>query len=158
MLLSVHFVMTWHWPAKFSRQVTKTSHGQIVGSEGYAPSSRTAHPSAFWYLANIGPVIERGKQTIKFSTADHSLLQRKTRKKSCKRSRLPSTSPTRPPLQATWRNSSEIRMPRLRHLKKCKASSQFTTLNIEDLIEDRFVRKLDESGQLDHQYAAYGKK
>ena len=31
-------------------------------------------------------------------------------------------------------------------------------LNIEDLIEDRFVRKLDESGQLDHQYAAYGKK
>ena len=31
-------------------------------------------------------------------------------------------------------------------------------LNIEDLIEDRFVRKLDESGQIDHQYAAYGKK
>jgi ABC-type nitrate/sulfonate/bicarbonate transport system substrate-binding protein len=31
-------------------------------------------------------------------------------------------------------------------------------LKIEDLIEDRFVRKLDESGQIDHLYAAYGKK
>jgi hypothetical protein len=31
-------------------------------------------------------------------------------------------------------------------------------LKIEDLIEDRLVRKLDESGQIDHLYAAYGKK
>jgi hypothetical protein len=31
-------------------------------------------------------------------------------------------------------------------------------LKIEDLIEDRFVRKLDESGQIDHLYAAYGNR
>jgi hypothetical protein len=31
-------------------------------------------------------------------------------------------------------------------------------LKIEDLIADRFVRKFDESGQIDHLYAAYGKK
>jgi ABC-type nitrate/sulfonate/bicarbonate transport system substrate-binding protein len=32
------------------------------------------------------------------------------------------------------------------------------TLKIDDLIEDRFVRKLDDSGQIDHLYAAYSKK
>jgi ABC-type nitrate/sulfonate/bicarbonate transport system substrate-binding protein len=31
-------------------------------------------------------------------------------------------------------------------------------LKIEDLIEDRFVRKLDENGTIDHLYAAYGVK
>jgi ABC-type nitrate/sulfonate/bicarbonate transport system substrate-binding protein len=31
-------------------------------------------------------------------------------------------------------------------------------LKIEDLIEDRFVRKLDESGTIDRLYAAYGVK
>lgn len=31
-------------------------------------------------------------------------------------------------------------------------------LKIEDLIEDRFVRKLDENGAIDHLYAAYGVK
>jgi hypothetical protein len=31
-------------------------------------------------------------------------------------------------------------------------------LKIEELIEDRFVRKLDENGTIDHLYAAYGVK
>jgi hypothetical protein len=31
-------------------------------------------------------------------------------------------------------------------------------LNIEDLVDDRFVRKLDQNGTIDHLYAAYGVK
>jgi ABC-type nitrate/sulfonate/bicarbonate transport system substrate-binding protein len=48
----------------------------------------------------------------------------------------------------------------LRKMQRIMAShdARVLKLNIEDLVEDRFVRKLDENGTIDHLYAAYGVK
>jgi NitT/TauT family transport system substrate-binding protein len=48
----------------------------------------------------------------------------------------------------------------LRKMQRIMAShdARVLKLNIEDLVEDRFVRKLDENGTIDHLYAAYDVK
>ncbi len=121
--------------------------GGMVGAASYL----SAHPDI------VENVVAALTEALAFSLAENK------GRKSCKLSRHRLTSPTQMPPQSNLRELKRKPYATLMTLKKMQRimaihDARVLELKIEDLIEDRFVRKLDESGTIDRLYAAYGVK